>query len=128
MSDENIIRKIKIALDAYGRHYPKFKPAFNALNEVSTYRNQMVHWVPFINPSKTTMIAFVDAYRDYQPEVICTPEALRLLIKWLRLFEWDVLAMIMAIEAKERFEITSYRTLDKAWQPIVPKSNYPSKT
>src|SRR5262245_49698922 len=76
MSDENVIRKIKIALTAYGRHYPKFKPALEALNEVAIYRNQMVHWVPFINPARTTISAFIDAYRDYrnpnQPEVICT--------------------------------------------------------
>jgi hypothetical protein len=132
MTDENVIRKLRIALNAYGRHYPKFRPALDALGEVAIYRNQMVHWVPFINPSRTTVTAFVDAHRDYrnpnQPEVTCTPEALRAVNKWLRLFEWDVLTLIMAINAKERFEIKSYRTLDPAWQPTVPKSNYPPKS
>jgi hypothetical protein len=125
------VKKIKIALNSYGRHYPQFKPAFDALDEVTTYRNQIIHWVPFINPSRTTISAFIDAYRDYrnpnQPEVTCTPELLRSLSKWLRLFEWDLLAMIMAIDQRERFDVRSYRTLDKAWQPRVPKSSYPPK-
>jgi hypothetical protein len=128
MSDDNVMRKLNVALNAYGRHYPKFRPALNTLGEVTTYRNQMVHWVPFFNPGRTTISAFIDAYRDYrnpnQPEVTCTPEALRALTRWLRVFEWDVLALIMAIETKERFEIRSYRTLDPRWQPVVPKSNY----
>jgi len=132
MSDDNVIRKLNVALNAYGRHYPKFKPALTALAEVTAYRNQMVHWVPFLNPSRTTLSSFMDAYRDYrnpnQPEVTCTPEVLRELTKWLRVLEWDVLALIMAIDARERFEIKSYRTLDEAWQPVVPKSKYRTKT
>ena len=79
MSDETVVRKIKVALTAYGRHYPKFKPALDDLEQVTTYRNQIVHWVPFVNPTRTTISAFIDAYRDYrnpnQPEIMYTPYA-----------------------------------------------------
>lgn len=88
--------------------------------------------MPFINPARTTITAYVDAHRDYrnpnQPEVTCTPETLRALCKWLRVFEWDLLQMLMAIDAREPFEVSACRTLDKAWRPVVPKSNYPPKT
>lgn len=132
MSDDVVCRKIRVALTAYGRGFPKFKPALEALDEVATFRNQIVHWVPFINPQRTTITAYVDAYRDYrnpnQPEVTCTPAALRALCKWLRVFEWDVLQMLMAIDTRESFDECACRTLDKNWRPVVPKSNYPPRS
>jgi hypothetical protein len=130
MSDENVSRKLRIALAGYGRGYGEFRPALDALGEVATLRNQLVHWVPFINPAGTTIQAFVDAYRDYRnpPELNCTPEMLRALSKWLRLFQWDVALMVLALDKRERFERQIYRTLDKSWQPEVPKSNYRRKS
>jgi hypothetical protein len=132
MSDDVVCRKIRVALTAYGRNFGKFKPALESLDKVATYRNQIIHWVPFINPQRTTIAAYVDAYRDYrnpnQPEVTCTPAGLRALCKWLYVFEGDLLQMLMAIDAKEAFDERACRTLDNAWQPVVPKSNYPART
>lgn len=128
MSDDVVCRKIRVALTAYGQNFPKFKPVLESLDNVSTYRNQIVHWVPFVNPQRTTLTGYIDAYRDYrnpnQPEVTCTPAGLRALCKWLHVLEVDLLQMLMAIDARERFDERACRTLDKAWQPIVPKSNY----
>lgn len=131
MSDEVVSRKIKIALQAYGRNFPKFKPALESLDKVATYRNQIVHWVPFVNPDKTTLSAYVDAYRDYknpnQPEVTCTPESLHSLCRWLVVLEGDLLQVLMSVDAGEPFDKDNCRTLDPAFQPSVPKSNYPPR-
>lgn len=128
MSDEVVTRKLRLALQDYGKQFHKFHPALARLQEVAVFRNQIVHWVPFISPTRTTLEGFVDANRDYknrnQPQVNCTPRHLRNLTRWLTLFEWDLITVLMTIDNKLRFNPDDYRTLQDGFAPDVPKSKY----
>lgn len=131
MSDDVVMRKVRMALTDYGKNFAAFKPSLQHLGEVTTLRNQLVHWVPFVNSSKTTIGSFVDAYRHYrnptQPELNCTPKRLRDISHWLQQFEWDLVTILLAIDRKTRLDPMDYRTLAPGYTPDVPKSSYPSK-
>lgn len=134
MADEVVLRKVQIALRHHGRGYRQFEQALKHLKEVSNFRNQMLHWVPNMNPSRTTLTAVVDAWRDYtnpnDPQLSVTPEQLRQLTLWLRLFEGDLIVMLLAIDEKQSFDMDMYRTMQDAYAPSTPKPTYetPSPT
>ena len=77
MGDDVVLKKLRAALDRHGRDYPKFSIALNHIRDVSKFRNQILHWVPNMNPSRTTIEAFVDAFKDYatpnELQIKCTP-------------------------------------------------------
>jgi hypothetical protein len=125
MADEVVAKKVQIALLRYGRGYRRFEDAMKHLREVSEFRNRLLHWVPNTNPARTTLLAMVDAWRDHtnpnEPQINVTPETLRNLSRWLRLFEGDLLVMLGAINDKEGFDADMYRTLQAGFEPRVPK-------
>lgn len=129
MSDDVVLKKLKLSLKQYGNGYTRFGDALDRLRTVTDFRNKLLHWVPNMNPSRTTLAAFVDAFKDYtnpnEPQITCTPGDIRLLTKWLLLFEGDLAAMLMALANKERFDAELYRTIQSEYAPPVPKQGYP---
>ncbi|MGE0629106.1 MAG: hypothetical protein AB7O43_14875 [Hyphomicrobiaceae bacterium] len=128
MSDEVVFSKVKVAIDSHGTRYRDFLVSMALLRKVMAFRNQLLHWVPFTNPEKTTLEAFVDANKHYknpnQPQMICNERELRDLTKWLRLFEWDTLALLMALQQNERPARGMFRTADEAFMPALPLASY----
>jgi hypothetical protein len=132
MSDDVVLKKINLSLRQHGRDYPKFAVALKHLRSISIFRNQLLHWVPNMNPSRTTLAAFVDAFRDYtnpnEPQIQCTPAEMKRLTQWLQVFEGDLAAVLMALGNKEAFDKELCRTIQKGQEPVFPKSSYSSNS
>ena len=84
-----------------------------------------------MNPSRTTIEAFVDAFKDYatpnELQIKCTPIEIRRLTQWLQIFEGDLAVVLMAIGNNERFDKALCVTIQDGQKPALPKSNYPEK-
>jgi hypothetical protein len=131
MGDDIVLKKLKPSLVKHGKDYSKFNKALEHLRDIAKFRNQLLHWVPNINPSRTTIEAFVDAFKDYatpnELQIQCTPKEIRYLTQWLQVFEGDLAAVLMALGNDENFDKELCRTIQAGQEPRLPKSGYPAK-
>ncbi len=131
MGDEVVLKKLRGALNKHGKDYSKLVPALEHIRKVTNFRNRLLHWVPNLNPSRTTIEAFVDAFKDYatpnEHQIKCTPMEIRNLTQWLQVFEVDIVAVLLALGNKERFDKNSCATIQDGQEPRLPKSGYPKK-
>ena len=128
MADTVLLRKLKIALKRHGNGFPKFEPALKMLQDITLFRDQLIHWMPFTDSKRTTLEGIVDILRDYksvnQPALNFAPKQMRKMIEWLRAFELDLLTLLLAVDQKEALKVGDYQTLDDGIFPDIPKAAY----
>jgi hypothetical protein len=128
MSDSVLVKKTRFALVQYGKGYNGFEPALKKLSDVTKFRDQIVHWVPYVNSSRTTLEGWVNENKDYknpsQPQLNCKPDEIQKLTDWLHIFEWDLITVIKNVERNQRFVRADYVTLEDRWTPAPPKAAY----